>query len=497
MLVNRRYKTFLSLAIVLFAIVTAVLIFTGVVRAQDLNQAGQSLEELGRQLAAKRAELERLKMQDPGNEPQNTEFVRQESQFRQREQKFYSDKTALDADFAQWNRDNDAANNYCAYKRPPWGVTWGQFVQQCKQKRANLDDRLRGLERRRQGLNNEYNYVAQTKPYFDQGRRNLNALVESWNNTQRGIIIEIRRLEAATVGATTTSTPQPLDPTQHGQCPPGLDPEAMKRCLDNIYNGRGTQGGQLSDVRRKIAGLQDALRRVEAARQIDDATSDEWMQATSAAVDDASARGTEMVLGGVEDIANKILDRHFQQQESEDAPKLDANLDALIEASGMERQQQLKADIQELLNRRGNRQEMQRTLAQLRQDSRATDLTVLETAHDWMTQVLNDQSVQRYLRLNPGYGKAAVLSKSLVDSGYDIAVECITIRRIQQVDRNGEARLRAVARLHERMKEAVQRLNELDSTKPPGVVRLPAVVGPLPTPTPRPPLIPNPTPPRN
>lgn len=230
----------------------------------------------------------------------------------------------------------------------------------------------------------------------------------------------------------------------------------------------------LAKLRAQVNSTQEALRRLNRSMQGDAAQRDEWERTVENAMESALERGKDMLMSGVV----KGLQGRFEKQLEEADKEIRRAVDKLAGETDPNRREQLHAAIRLLDKERTDIREGLRVVKEGGRDiqenldrigSARSQLNYeeiarrsVDQAYSKAVELLQDEKVQRALKISKFSGQFATYAKSIVDSGYDITAEIVSWKRINQLNRNSEEYLFAVNRLSERMKSLVAKIKETE-----------------------------------
>jgi Flp pilus assembly protein TadD/prefoldin subunit 5 len=236
----------------------------------------------------------------------------------------------------------------------------------------------------------------------------------------------------------------------------------------------------LVGLHHQVSDTQDALRRVSRSSQVDASQRDEWVRETQAVTQDAVQRGRDMMFGGVLD----FLDARFDKQLADTNRQIQTTIDSITNETRKNRREQLNSTIKALQQQRTEIRRSQELVSRRGRDARDFIETVnwanskpddlqkaLEGSYLIIQQLLENDSVKKVLKLGEAFGKTATsrslpdiatYSKSVLDSGYDVSVEAVSIKRIQQLDTNTENYLTSVRELSQRMERLFAQIKTVE-----------------------------------
>lgn len=230
----------------------------------------------------------------------------------------------------------------------------------------------------------------------------------------------------------------------------------------------------IQKLRGQVAGIQEALRRLNLSMLSDARQRAEWEKVTNEAMQNAWDRGKGMVVDeGINFLGKRIenqlasvnqeLQRAVTRLSGETDPARRDRLHAAVKLLGQQREQIRRAqkEAEPILQRLRETKLVLDTADYAR--SNPGDLEkFLRGSYDLVKMALDNPTVQKSLKIGGQYGAGAGYAQSVVDSSYDITAEAIAWKRISQLNRNSEQYLEAVNRLKERMEKTVQKIQGLE-----------------------------------
>ena len=228
----------------------------------------------------------------------------------------------------------------------------------------------------------------------------------------------------------------------------------------------------------RLAGTQDALRRLIETQKVQNETREDWEKTVDAASDDALTRGLDMtreVLGGA------FQDRVKNLIKKDDAEieilyrEISAEKDPVKVGAMQKRWQELdvkKANLQDALQRSEKYYKHLDELAGERDlhgwiKEGNDDLPgFMEGVRQLADHLMADDAVKQAIHLYPDGADYIKYSASIIDSGYDIYSEWLASKQIEQMNQNAEQYLRAVAQLQSHIRNTVTQLNQYRTENP-------------------------------
>jgi hypothetical protein len=229
----------------------------------------------------------------------------------------------------------------------------------------------------------------------------------------------------------------------------------------------------VAKLRAAAHGLQEALRRLEQSNRTDQAVRAEWTHASDEAVREAWDGAKAMTF----DLLTDWMDRRLESQLSEADAEVRRAVDLLAGETDPGRREQLHAAVKLLDAQRQDIRQAQALIVARTRDAE----TLIDTVH-WsvtsaddpalerategiyrlMDTLLGDATVQRALRIGPGYGQFLTSARSILDSSHQISVEVVTLVRLGQLDRNSTEYLRAIDQLKQKMESTMRQIHTVE-----------------------------------
>lgn len=194
----------------------------------------------------------------------------------------------------------------------------------------------------------------------------------------------------------------------------------------------------------------------------------EWAAESEQAFEAAKMRGVDMILASSIDALEaaksagleRVNDRIAALQKKIDAGLAPADRmnDLMSEYFKAKQDQEVLAQLKEIKSR----------MDSVDPDAGAFAMNkeTLEQIFSLGSEALENESVQKVLKIGGHYAQAAALAKSIVDSGYDLTTQYHAFQRIRQMDENAEDYLKAVDSLSRHVKKTVERINEVKGAIP-------------------------------
>ncbi|MBI3072128.1 MAG: hypothetical protein HYY84_08405 [Deltaproteobacteria bacterium] len=231
----------------------------------------------------------------------------------------------------------------------------------------------------------------------------------------------------------------------------------------------------IKKLKGQVAGLQAALRRLNRSMLSDAVQRAEWEKATDEAMKNAWDRGKGMVV----DEGLGFLGRRLETQLASANQEIQRAVTVLSGEKDPARRERLHAAVRLLGQQRDEVKRAQRLvvdrLADAKKVADAVDYGTsnpgdleksLKGVFSIVTTTLGDAKVQKALKVGGGYAAGAGYAQSIVESSLDITTEIVAWRRINQLNRNSDAYLRAVNRMKQKMEKTVKKIEALENSKP-------------------------------
>ncbi|MFQ5915052.1 MAG: hypothetical protein ACE5JS_17925, partial [Nitrospinota bacterium] len=227
-------------------------------------------------------------------------------------------------------------------------------------------------------------------------------------------------------------------------------------------------------LRGQVKGIQEALRRLNRSMQGDAAERAQWERATNEAMQNAWNRGKGMIL----DESLGFLSNRLEKQLKSANEQVQRAVVRLSAETDPNRRERLHAAIK-LLGQQRDEIKRAKTLVtdRLEDAKKITDAVDYATSnpgdlekslrgtYEVVKTTLGDPKVQKALKIGGKFAAGAGYAQSIADSSYDIATEVVSWRRINQLNRNSEAYLKAVGRMKERMEKTMKKIHKLEGKK--------------------------------
>lgn len=246
-------------------------------------------------------------------------------------------------------------------------------------------------------------------------------------------------------------------------------PEAPGGLVKNTLRAR------LRSLEGELAGLQEALRRLNQSAELNASQRELWLSISNDAAADAWKQGIGMATDGFGKFTIDRLNQGIKDVDNDLA-------EAVTELSGETdpgRRERLHSAIKLLEGQKSSLESAVTTVGRARQGE--TAFSEGANAVDWsstsphkleqVAQValgaaqttLSDPGVQKALSLSPALSDAAQVGKSMVGSGYDIVAETVSIKQLKALNAGSDSYLAAVKNVQEQMKSTVSRIKTIQS----------------------------------
>ncbi len=230
-------------------------------------------------------------------------------------------------------------------------------------------------------------------------------------------------------------------------------------------------------LRADVAGIQEALRRLEAQRTTSDEERADWEKRYEEATARARDRLKEYLANESFEAAQRLLSMCSGRLTKEIRLKIDKRINV---AGGNDPDKErlvkeLDAQIKDLVTQRSEVDSAGPALSTAWDAVKKAEAALepgeedgskaekaLEEMRDVVGDALGNPAVQRALRLSEVPALVFTFGKLIADASFDITTELLAFARIGQMDREADAYLEAVARLDEQMKKKVARLQEIE-----------------------------------
>ncbi len=207
----------------------------------------------------------------------------------------------------------------------------------------------------------------------------------------------------------------------------------------------------------EVAGLRQALRRLSDAQDRQDQGREQWLEMMDDATRDAGKQAVEFATEGSTALLSHYLDQRMQETVLRRAGE---GIDA-AGRQGLDREFKALWDAKETIEV-ANARRKQLTPAdpfdkRKWKSAKAKNLEDwLEDAKDLLDKMLADPAVKHALKLSERGAIIINLSESMIDSGYTIEREIVSIKQIKILNQSTEEYLAAVKRLKEKMESTVK-----------------------------------------
>jgi truncated hemoglobin YjbI len=209
----------------------------------------------------------------------------------------------------------------------------------------------------------------------------------------------------------------------------------------------------------EVAGLQQALQRLTQAQATQTADREQWLALMDDATRDAGKQAADYASEG----STTLLTHYFDQR------MRDIVVQRAADGIDAGKRKQLDDQFKAL---RDAKQNVEKWGSQRKQVSPPDPFDVqkwkslkAKDLEDWLDDIkdaidstLAKPEVQRALTLSEDGTKVISLSESIIDSGYSIAREVVSIKQIGMLNENAERYLKAVKALRDKMQDTVNNL---------------------------------------
>jgi hypothetical protein len=227
------------------------------------------------------------------------------------------------------------------------------------------------------------------------------------------------------------------------QTAPALAPPTAAASAD----GRLQESDNLT-IKREIAGIQDALRRLNKSMNLDAAQREEWEQESELATRDAWILAGSATL----DLIGAHVDHQIQTADSE----LKHSVDLLSGTNDPNRRDQLHIAFKVLKDRKDELKRLRSSIDESQESYNGADLAnQIVEGRDSKVEVALEAIWKGGEKLKVIPPSASAL-KTVVDASYLIAVQAASTQRISSLNGNSEQYLAAVKVLKARMEKLVR-----------------------------------------
>ncbi len=206
----------------------------------------------------------------------------------------------------------------------------------------------------------------------------------------------------------------------------------------------------------EVAGLQQALRRLAQAQASQNTGREQWLAVMDDATRDAAKQAAEFVTEGSTTVLTHYLDKKMQ----------DTVIRRAADGIDKAKRQELDKEFKALWDAKKMIEESQAKRKQLPsaypfderkwKSIKAKDLEDwLDDAKDVIDMTLAKPEVRSALKLTEEGNRVISLSESVMESGYNIARDVVSIRQIDILNQNADQYLAAVNRLKRKMEDTV------------------------------------------
>ncbi len=397
---------------------------------------------------------------DAAPNPEPTQPSREQLEEEQREryaQAFL--KAAIEAEKrANWS---DAAE---AYRRALQKTPNNQDI---KTRLKNVEDKIE-RERRERASQERIKALHQSIARSDQNRGGLPFEEGKRPDVELGFASPTSPEADATARLDFAGTPK-KEPRNSGPILDFAEPD--------IHDVMQSRHKTVRELREQLAGIREALRRLNKTIASDASQRDEWKKATN----DAMGRAWKRLKGMAVDEGLRFIGDGIDQQlasVNEQIKRAVTKLSGETDPAGRER---LHAAVR-LLNEqrdaiRDAQREAQAVLPKLKQTKKTLDTIdyaesnpgdlekFLKGGFMLFKTALEQPKIQQALKFGGQFAKGAKYAESIVESSYDVTVELVAWKRIDQLNRNSEQYLWAVDRLQRSMEKTVRKIQEIEREK--------------------------------
>jgi len=207
----------------------------------------------------------------------------------------------------------------------------------------------------------------------------------------------------------------------------------------------------------EVAGLQQALRRLTEAEVRQDQGRDQWLEMMDDATRDAGKEAVEFAVEGSTALLSHYLDRRMQETVLRRASD---GIDA-ARRQGLDKEFKALWDAKETIEV-ANARRKQLTPAdpfdkRKWKSVKAKDLEDwLDGAKDLLVKTLADPVVKHALKLSERGAIVIGLSESMIDSGFTIGREIVSIKQVKILNQRADEYLAAVKKLKEKMESTTK-----------------------------------------
>ena len=212
-------------------------------------------------------------------------------------------------------------------------------------------------------------------------------------------------------------------------------------------------------IKQEIAGTQQALRRLQAAMNLDASQREEWVRESNRASRDAWIEAGSMTLD--------LMGAHVDHQITDEDSEVKRSWDLLVGTTDTGRRERLENAFKVLSDRKAD-------LNHLRSSIRVTRKAYDNAASIVQTDEAGDSKLEFMLESiwNKGVDlkiipPSAGIAKMVVDDAYLIKVQLVSLRRINDLNGNSERYLAAVKALRARMKALITAQKSLQNSGEP------------------------------
>jgi hypothetical protein len=214
-----------------------------------------------------------------------------------------------------------------------------------------------------------------------------------------------------------------------------------------------------ADLCGEIGGLQQVLQRLTQAQATQASDRQQWLETMDDATRDAAKQAADFTFGTSTDLLTKYLDRQMQETvtrrtaddiDASGRQKLDDQFKILWTAKWL---------ISKVDDKRNDIQGYDLFDPHSWKRLKSPDFEDwLNNLKDLVDKTLEKPEVRQVLKLSDEGAKVVVLSESIIDSGYNIMGEFVSIKRMEAMNEETERYLAAVTAVNQKMKNAVAAL---------------------------------------